>query len=98
MIISIGKHFYVALAKGPINESHVLILPIQHILKTSILTTEEFEELKLFKQSLIVCFAERNEVVCFFERNYRSPHLQVNAVAIDADLGWKIKNTIEVNF
>ena len=30
LVVSVGTHVYVAMAKGPLNEQHVLILPITH--------------------------------------------------------------------
>lgn len=37
-------------------------------------------------------FIAANLVTSFFERNYRSSHLQINAVAVDAASEWHIKN------
>lgn len=36
-----------------------------------------------------------NKVTSFFERNYRSSHLQINVVAVDAAAEWHIKNSFD---
>lgn len=52
LIVSIGENFYVAMPKGPLNDQHVLILPINHIQSTAILSEEHFAELLLFKRAI----------------------------------------------
>lgn len=59
MVISIGNSFYLALAKGPINEYHVLILSITHIQSVSLLCEEDWEELEKFKSALVKFFASK---------------------------------------
>lgn len=95
LVIAIGDNFYMALAKGPINSTHVLILSVTHIQSVSLLSQEDFDELEKFKEALRKFFKSTGQSVAFFERNYKSPHLQVNAVAVDESLEWQIKNTIE---
>lgn len=95
LVISIGDSFYLALAKGPLNETHVLILSVTHIQSVSLLSQEDFDELDKFKNALRECFKASGKTVAFFERNYKSPHLQVNAIALEEGLEWQVKNTIE---
>lgn len=95
LVISIGENFYLALAKGPLNEYHVLILSVTHIQSVSLLSQEDFDELEKFKEALRQFFKSKRMTVCFFERNYKSPHLQVNAVAMTNDLEWQLKSTVE---
>uniref|UniRef100_A0A6B2EKR2 Cwf19-like C-terminal domain-containing protein n=1 Tax=Phlebotomus kandelakii TaxID=1109342 RepID=A0A6B2EKR2_9DIPT len=95
LIVSIGESFYVALAKGPLNDQHVLIISISHVQSVSLLPEEDFAELQRFKDALVTFFKSHGKVVCFFERNYKSSHLQVNAVPIDASIAWQISDAFE---
>lgn len=95
LVISIGDKFYLALAKGPINEYHILILSVTHIQSTSLLTEDDWNELSKFKTALIEFFATKDQVVVFFERNYKSGHLQINVIPVDKALAWKIKHAFE---
>lgn len=52
LIVTVGQHFYIALAKGPINETHCLLLPITHIQSSALLSKESWEELDKFKDAL----------------------------------------------
>uniref|UniRef100_A0A1B0B669 Cwf19-like C-terminal domain-containing protein n=1 Tax=Glossina palpalis gambiensis TaxID=67801 RepID=A0A1B0B669_9MUSC len=96
LIITIGEHFYLALAKGPVNDYHILILSITHIPAASQITNdEEWEELLKFKDALRKFFKDQQQVVCFTERNYKSSHLQINCFGIDAGYSWKISHAFE---
>ncbi|KAI9582809.1 hypothetical protein GQX74_012026 [Glossina fuscipes] len=96
LIITIGEHFYLALAKGPVNDYHILILSITHIPAASQITNdEEWEELLNFKDALRKFFKDQQQVVCFTERNYKSSHLQINCFGIDAGYSWKISHAFE---
>ncbi|XP_067634021.1 CWF19-like protein 1 homolog [Eurosta solidaginis] len=95
LVISIGENFYLALAKGPINEFHVLIMSITHIASASLLTDHDWQELTKFKQALREFFKSQEQVVCFTERHYKSSHLQINALGIDEGYAWKIKHAFE---
>jgi Protein similar to CwfJ C-terminus 1 len=52
LVISIGDNFYLALAKGPLNEDHVLILSITHIQCAAMLNADDWKELEKFKAAL----------------------------------------------
>lgn len=93
LIVTVGENFYIALAKGPVNNHHVLILPVEHIQSAAQLSEDHFQELELFKRSLKKFFESLNKVAVFFERNYKAFHMQVNAIPIDRDLEWQIKET-----
>lgn len=95
-MISIGDNFYLALAKGPINEFHVLIMSITHISSASLLAEDDWKELVKFKKALRDFFRSQGQVVCFTERHYKSSHLQINALGIDEGYAWKIKHAFEV--
>ncbi|XP_055677483.1 CWF19-like protein 1 homolog [Lutzomyia longipalpis] len=97
LIISIGESFYLALAKGPLNNHHVLIISISHVQSVSLLPEEDFAELQRFKDTLGSFFKSQGKAVCFFERNYKSSHLQVNAVPLDASIAWQLNEAFETS-
>lgn len=96
LIITIGEHFYLALAKGPINKYHVMILSTKHVPCAAQLSSEDWEELDKFKTALKKFFKSLGQVVCFTERHYKSVHLQINALAFEEGYAWKIKHSFEV--
>lgn len=93
LIISIGDNFYIALAKGPVNNYHALILPVDHVQSSANLSEEHFQELELFKRALKKFYESKDMCAVFFERNYKTSHMQVNAVGIDKKVEWNIKET-----
>lgn len=93
LIISIGDNFYIALAKGPVNNYHALILPVNHVQSSANLSEEHFQELELFKRALRKFYESKNMCAVFFERNYKTSHMQVNAIGVDKDVEWNIKET-----
>lgn len=52
LVINVGEHFYLALAKGPIDDTHCLILPVTHIQSAQLLTEECIAELNQYKDAL----------------------------------------------
>ncbi|GAB0092798.1 CWF19-like protein 1 homolog [Sergentomyia squamirostris] len=95
LIISIGESFYLALAKGPLNDQHILIISISHVQSVSLLSEDEFAELERFKDALVAFYKSQDKSVCFFERNYRSSHLQVNAIPLEASIAWQLGEGFE---
>ncbi|ETN67113.1 CWF19L1 protein [Anopheles darlingi] len=95
LIISVGDHFYLALAKGPINEAHVLILSITHIQCAALLSEEQWTELTRFKEALTQFYADREQKAFFYERNFKTGHLQINAIGIEQNVAWKIQHALE---
>ncbi|KAH8336930.1 hypothetical protein KR059_008551, partial [Drosophila kikkawai] len=95
LIITVGEHFYLALAKGPINKNHVMILSTKHVPCAAQLSPEDWEELDKFKAALRKFFKSLGQVVCFTERHYKSVHLQINVLAFEEGYAWKIKHSFE---
>ena len=96
LIIAIGSHSYVALPKGGLTSHHVLILPITHHSSTLELPDDVNEEIERFKIALKKCFKKAfGHIVVFFERNYKSQHLQLQAVPIPKDVSENIKTAFE---
>lgn len=47
LVVSVGTHVYLAMAKGPLNEQHILILPIGHFQSLVTCSDEVLEVCKL---------------------------------------------------
>ncbi|XP_037317314.1 CWF19-like protein 1 [Pungitius pungitius] len=82
LVISIGTHCYLALAKGSLTPRHMLILPIGHYQSVVELGSEVLEEMERYKAALKSFYQSRGERCVLFERNYRSQHLQLQVVPV----------------
>ncbi|XP_077956878.1 CWF19-like protein 1 isoform X3 [Gasterosteus aculeatus] len=82
LVISIGTHCYLALAKGSLTARHMLILPIGHYQSVVELGSEVLEEMERYKAALKSFYQSRGERCVLFERNYRSQHLQLQVVPV----------------
>uniref|UniRef100_A0A3Q0S2P4 CWF19-like protein 1 n=1 Tax=Amphilophus citrinellus TaxID=61819 RepID=A0A3Q0S2P4_AMPCI len=82
LVISIGTHCYLALAKGGLTPRHVLILPIGHYQSVVDLSSEVVEEMEKYKSALRRFYKSKGERCVLFERNYRSQHLQLQVVPV----------------
>lgn len=85
LIISIGENYYLALAKGPLVEDHVLIIPVEHMPSTLSLSSESEVDLFRIQNSLRRYCKNRGKEVIFFEwASIRGTHanLQVKEVSI----------------
>ena len=95
LIISIGDHSYLAMAKGGLTQDHLLILPIDHLRSTIELEDQSVaNELIKFKEALIKYFKSKQQSVVFFERNFKSSHLQIQVVPIPESKGEDLKTVI----
>ncbi|XP_017089149.2 CWF19-like protein 1 homolog [Drosophila bipectinata] len=95
LFITIGKDFYLALSKSPINKNHVVIVSTKHVASAAQLSSEEWEELGKFKTALKEYFGSIGQVVCFTEGHYKSVHLVINAMAFEKELASKLKQSFE---
>ncbi|XP_058482037.1 CWF19-like protein 1 [Solea solea] len=82
LVISIGSHWYLALAKGGLTSHHLLVLPIGHHQSVVELSSEVVEEMEKFKCAVRSFYKSRGERCVVFERNYRSQHLQLQVVPV----------------
>ncbi|XP_007575217.1 CWF19-like protein 1 [Poecilia formosa] len=82
LVVSIGTHCYLALAKGPLTPRHVLILPIGHYQSVVELSSDVVEEMEKYKSALRDFYKSKGERCILFERNYRSQHLQLQVVPV----------------
>ncbi|RXN17764.1 CWF19 1 [Labeo rohita] len=82
LVISIGTHCYMALAKGGLTPDHVLLLPIGHYQSVVDLASEVVEEMEKYKSAVKKFCKSRGRRCVLFERNYRSQHLQLQVVPV----------------
>ncbi|XP_023402587.1 CWF19-like protein 1 isoform X4 [Loxodonta africana] len=82
LVVNVGTHCYLALAKGGLSDDHVLILPIGHYQSVVELSTEVVEEVEKYKATLRRFFKSRGKWCVLFERNYKSHHLQLQVVPV----------------
>uniref|UniRef100_V9KJE3 CWF19-like protein 1 n=1 Tax=Callorhinchus milii TaxID=7868 RepID=V9KJE3_CALMI len=82
LVISIGTHCYIALAKGSLTPDHVLILPIGHYQSVVELPSEAIEEVEKYKLALKKYYKSKGKRFVMFERNYKSQHLQLQVVPV----------------
>ncbi|KAK9884169.1 hypothetical protein WA026_005125 [Henosepilachna vigintioctopunctata] len=82
LIVTVGDHCYMALAKGGVVEEHLLICPIQHY--QSSLNQPELVKLEMdqYKRALIKFYDRDGKVPVFFERNYKTSHMQLQVIPI----------------
>lgn len=86
LVISIGEHAYMTLAKGGLNNQHVLILPVSHQGSSLDCLPECTEEIKMYKEALVKFYRQKHQkAVVFFERNYRSDHYQLQCCPVPED-------------
>ncbi|KAM9845990.1 CWF19-like protein 1 [Aulostomus maculatus] len=85
LVLSIGTHCYLALAKGGLTPHHMLILPIGHYQSVVELSSEVVEEMEKYKSALRSFYQSKGERCVVFERNYRSQHLQLQVVPVPLD-------------
>ncbi|XP_043926950.1 CWF19-like protein 1 isoform X1 [Protopterus annectens] len=85
LVVSIGSHCYLAIAKGSLISNHVLILPIGHYQSVVDLSSEVVAELEKYKSALKKFFKSKGKRCVMFERNYRSQHLQLQMVPVPVD-------------
>jgi len=96
LIVAIGDHCYLALAKGGLVDEHFLLIPIEHVQSLNDGSSEELmEELELFKKSLVSYFGSRGQGVVFFERNFRSVHWQIQVVPVPQDRMSELEKNIK---
>ncbi|KAH3727587.1 CWF19-like protein 1 isoform X2 [Dreissena polymorpha] len=92
LVVSVGEQTYLALAKGGLVPDHILILPIGHYQSSVTAPDEVMNEIDKFKKALKKCFKKQGKAVVFFERNFKTQHLQIQAVPVPADSAQEVKD------
>uniref|UniRef100_A0A0A9X7F4 CWF19-like protein 1 n=2 Tax=Lygus hesperus TaxID=30085 RepID=A0A0A9X7F4_LYGHE len=86
LIIAVADHVYLTLAKGPVVQGHVIILPIKHIEKMTDAPSGVEIETHRFLEAMSQYYETLGKQLVWFERCYKSPHLQINAIPVDPSL------------
>uniref|UniRef100_A0A6V7QTD5 C3H1-type domain-containing protein n=1 Tax=Ananas comosus var. bracteatus TaxID=296719 RepID=A0A6V7QTD5_ANACO len=83
LVLSIGESYYCALAKGPLVENHVLLVPIEHCPNTLMMSSEAEAGLGRYKSALNLYFKNQEKSVVYFEWVFQhSPHANLQAIPI----------------
>ncbi|KAJ0971349.1 hypothetical protein J5N97_019308 [Dioscorea zingiberensis] len=83
LILSVGESCYCALAKGPLVEHHVLLIPIEHHPHTLTVPPDVEKELGMFKYALNMYFKNQGMEVIFFEYLLQNiSHANLQAIPI----------------
>jgi len=82
LVISVGEESYLALAKGGLIETNILIVPMEHHPNSLALPNETFLEINKYKTALKKAFKGRGQDVVFYETNFKSQHLIIQVVPI----------------
>ena len=82
LIVSVGSHAYLTLAKGGLTPDHLLICPIGHHSSQVTVSEEVTQEIEKFKSALRKMFKKQGKVPVFFERNYKQQHLQIQVQSL----------------
>lgn len=93
LVVSVSDKAYLALAKGGLVPDHVLILPVHHHQSLVSSPQDVVEQIEKYKSCLRKMFRSKEKGVVFFERNFRTQHLQIQAVPIPQDSIVDIKDT-----
>lgn len=89
LVASVGQESYVALDKGPINDTHVLILPIEHHACSIDLPQSTLHEVARYTSALSSYFASKGKLMVGFERFMRlkksgGNHCHINLIGVDS--------------
>ncbi|XP_066929063.1 CWF19-like protein 1 [Clytia hemisphaerica] len=95
LVISVGEQCYVALAKGALNEDHILICPIAHHNATSVLPDDVRMEMEKYKDCVRKMFEKEKKTIVMFERNFYTQHLQLQVVGVRKSLEENIETSFE---
>ncbi|GER35999.1 CwfJ-like family protein / zinc finger(CCCH-type) family protein [Striga asiatica] len=93
LITSIGEYCYCALAKGPLVQDHVLIIPIEHVPNTLSLPPESEKDLNKLQSSLKAYFKRQGKEAVFFEWvSKRGTHANLQVVPIPSYRASSVEN------
>eukprot|EP00124_Ichthyophonus_hoferi_P000769 Ihof_evm11s31 gene=Ihof_evmTU11s31 len=82
LVVTVGTEIYMALAKGPLVENHILLLPINHLPSSRDLSASALAELERYKGALVSFYASQGQACVFFERNIASRHMQIQVIPV----------------
>jgi diadenosine tetraphosphate (Ap4A) HIT family hydrolase len=68
LVVDVGDEAYLAIDKGPISDTHVLILSVEHYPNTMTLQSQAYAELHRLVDALARAYKSRDMVLVGFER------------------------------
>lgn len=82
--------------KGGLVDEHFLICPIEHYQSAVGQPDDVCDEVEKFKEALKNFYARNNQVPVFFERNFKTSHMQIQAVPIPTAAKTDIEDIFKV--
>ena len=98
LVVHIQTLAYLALAKGGLHRDHVLALPISHIAAANEAPSEVLEELSKYKFMVKAYFKSKGFGIILYERNFKSNHLQIQAVPVPEHLSVDLLKAVFVEY
>eukprot|EP01126_Amoeba_proteus_P066867 TRINITY_DN975_c0_g1_i1.p1 TRINITY_DN975_c0_g1~~TRINITY_DN975_c0_g1_i1.p1 ORF type:complete len:458 (-),score=104.35 TRINITY_DN975_c0_g1_i1:18-1391(-) len=85
LIVSIGCHFYMTIAKGALHPFHFILVPIKHVASSLQLSSIALVELWKWKEALMRFFEKKKLYMIFYEhnqtpRNAKMQHLHFQVI------------------
>lgn len=73
LVVSVGEHNYLAMAKGGLTQEHLLLVPIEHSASLDASqSSPAFVELQNYQRALTDCYAKRDMDLIYWERKLDS--------------------------
>ena len=94
LVVAVGTTIYMALSKGPLNEGHVLLMPIDHEASFVGLDSTSQAELTAFIEALRKFYESKGNSLIYWERNVASQHLAIEIVPVPADVAAGAKDAL----
>lgn len=79
-------------------DEHFLICPVEHHQCVISLSEEVFKELEEFKMALRKYYGANGKVPVFFERNYKTSHMQIQAIPLPKNAVKELKEIFIVRY
>eukprot|EP01024_Parvocaulis_polyphysoides_P050140 TRINITY_DN4883_c1_g1_i4.p2 TRINITY_DN4883_c1_g1~~TRINITY_DN4883_c1_g1_i4.p2 ORF type:complete len:237 (-),score=58.26 TRINITY_DN4883_c1_g1_i4:197-907(-) len=91
LVVSVGNEMYLALDKGPVDDTHVVLVPVEHCPSMLEFTESCYAEFVRYIESLREFFNDQNkDVLCFerfitFKNRTGGNHCTINVIAVDRE-------------
>lgn len=93
LVVSIGTSMYVTLAKGPLVDDHLLLLPVSHVKSSTALTPDAVAEMKKYQLAVQQMWATKGKVPVFMERfisTRAAQHMNMQVVPVPKALAGQV--------
>jgi diadenosine tetraphosphate (Ap4A) HIT family hydrolase len=97
LILSVGSETYLALAKGCLNDEHVLILPIVHVSSSLDLTAEQRSEVDRYKLALRKYYRSKGLECVMYERfipTRAAQHMHIQIIPLTREQALLARKTL----